>query len=79
MDRKGFISNRNLCQIASLDTLKASKQLKRWVEQGLLVSNQAVGTKNRVYLKPGAQEREEGPDLLSQASESKSENEKKLL
>ena len=71
VDRKGHISNRDLCQIAGLDTLKASKQLKRWVEQGLLVSNQAVGTKNRAYLKPGTQERGEEPDLLSQAPESK--------
>ena len=74
VDREGSISNRDLCQIASLDTLKASKQLKRWVEQGLLVSNQAVGTKSRAYLKLGAQERAEGPDLLSQAPESKSED-----
>lgn len=79
VDRKGFISNRNLCQIASLDTLKASKQLKRWVEQGLLVSNQAVGTKNRAYLKPGDQERGTGPDLLSQAAESKSNFDEKHL
>lgn len=57
--------------LRKLDTLKASRQLKRWVEQGLLVSNQAVGTKNRVYLKPGTQQGEDGLDLLSQAPESK--------
>ncbi|MDO5625270.1 MAG: ATP-binding protein [Pseudomonadota bacterium] len=73
VDREGFIGNKELCQIADLDTLKASKQLKRWVDQGLLVSNQTVGTKNRVYLKPGAQEKVQGLDLLSQGPESKSD------
>ncbi len=79
VDRKGFINNRELCQIANLDTLKASKQLKRWVEQGLLVSNQAVGTKNRSYLKPGTQDGGDGSDLLSMALESKTEDDKNAL
>lgn len=68
-------SNRELCQIAELDTLKASKQLKRWVDQGLLVSNQTTGTKNRIYFKPDTEGGDDNHnlDLLAKASESKSE------
>lgn len=74
VDRKGSISNRELCQIAELDTLKASKQLKRWVDQGLLVSNQTTGTKNRIYFKPDTEDGDDNHnlDLLAKASESKS-------
>lgn len=54
MDRKGPISNGELCAIADLDTLKASKLLKRWVEQGLLTPDPTKGKRNMVYLKPEA-------------------------
>lgn len=79
VDRNGSISNRELCQIADLDTLKASKQLKRWVEQGLLVSNQTSGTRNREYFKPDAESGAQSPRLLSESSESNSEHAKKLF
>lgn len=59
MDRNGPLGNGDLCRIAGLDTLKASKMLKRWVEQGLLVSDPSRGKRNMVYRKPG------GPDLLT--------------
>lgn len=52
MDRNGPISNSALCGIASLDTLKASRQLQRWVSQGLLVSDDRRGKRNTVYRKP---------------------------
>lgn len=72
VDRQGSISNSDLCQIAGLDTLKASKQLKRWVERGLLVSNQAIGKKSRVYLRPSTSPDGEGsPDLLSRNTDNK--------
>lgn len=54
MDRHGPISNGQLCEISGLDTLKASKQLKRWVEQGLLVPDATKAKRNMVYLKPVA-------------------------
>jgi len=53
MDRSGPINNRSLCQIAGLDTLKASKLLKRWVAQGLLISDDSRGKRNTVYRKLG--------------------------
>ena len=52
MDRNGPINNSALCQIAGLDTLKASKLLQRWVVQGLLVSDDTRGKRNTVYRKP---------------------------
>lgn len=52
MDRNGAIGNRDLCEITGLDTLKASKLLARWVEQGLLEPTDSTGKRNRRYLKP---------------------------
>lgn len=69
MDRNGPIANADLCQIASLDTLKASKQLKRWVDQGLLVADPTRGKRNMVYRKAGLSAAGEAPDLLSEADE----------
>ncbi len=52
IDRHGVINNRNLCQIADVDTLKASKMLKRWVEQGLLAMDASQGKQKTQYRKP---------------------------
>lgn len=48
----GPIANADLCQIANVDTLKASKMFKRWVEQGVLVADPTRGKRNMVYNKP---------------------------
>jgi ATP-dependent DNA helicase RecG len=37
IDREGFIQNAKLCEIAKVDTLKASRMLVAWRDQGLLV------------------------------------------
>lgn len=52
IDREGPLANSDLCQIAGLDTLKASKLLKRWVAQGLLVADTTRGKRHAAYLKP---------------------------
>lgn len=52
IDRHGPIANSDLCRIAGLDTLKTSKLLKRWVEQGLLVPDESRAKRNMVYFKP---------------------------
>lgn len=52
MDRNGPIGNAGLCKIAGLDTLKASKTLKRWVDQGLLVADPNRAKRNMIYAKP---------------------------
>jgi ATP-dependent DNA helicase RecG len=54
MARHGPISNSELCRIAALDTLKASKLLKQWVEQGLLIPEATKAKRHRVYYKSGA-------------------------
>lgn len=51
MDRNGPIVNSDLCRIAQVDTLKASKMLKRWVEQGVLVADTSGGKRHTKYFK----------------------------
>lgn len=53
MDRNGAISNSELCRIAGVDTLRASKMLRMWVEQGLLVADTSKGKRLTTYAKPG--------------------------
>ena len=52
IDRNGPIANSDMCAIADLDTLKASKLLRRWVEQGLLEGDASRGKRYIVYSKP---------------------------
>lgn len=54
IDRNGPIANSDLCAIAELDTLKASKLLKRWVGQGLLEADTSRGKRYIVYRKTAA-------------------------
>jgi ATP-dependent DNA helicase RecG len=53
IDEHGEIANADLCAIASIDTLKASKMLKQWVDQGLLEPMPGRGKRNMAYTKPG--------------------------
>lgn len=43
MERNGALVNSDLCRIAAVDTLKASKMLKRWVEQSVLTATIQAG------------------------------------
>jgi len=52
IDRHGSIANADVVQIAKLDTLKASKLLAAWREQGLLVALPGRGKRNMAYCKP---------------------------
>ena len=52
IDQEGFIQNAKLCEIAKVDTLKASKLLAGWREQGLLVALPGRGKRNMAYTKP---------------------------
>ncbi len=72
MDRNGPIGNADLCQIARLDTLRSSRLLKRWVDQGLLMPHPDRAKRNMVYLKP-AEVDSNGPDLLSMGLDNKLE------
>ncbi|RYF60237.1 MAG: hypothetical protein EOO27_06595 [Comamonadaceae bacterium] len=65
VDRNGPVANSRLCQIAGVDTLKASKMLKRWVEQGLLVADSSGGKRHTTYAKPASEAGGRAPGSLS--------------
>ncbi|MBP1149213.1 ATP-binding protein [Methylocaldum sp. RMAD-M] len=65
IDRNGPIGNADLCQIAGVDTLRASKMLKRWVDQGVLEQVEGRAKRNMAYRKPTQTETGRQPDLLS--------------
>lgn len=67
IDRNGALANADLCRIAGIDTLKASKMLKAWVDQGILVQQAAAAKRYTTYIKP-AQPPVQG-DLLSDAED----------
>lgn len=52
VDRKGSIANADVVRIAEVDTLKASKLLKAWCEDGLLLPLPHRGKRNMAYIKP---------------------------
>jgi ATP-dependent DNA helicase RecG len=51
VDRHGYVANRDLRQIAGVDTLEASRTLKSWVERGLLIADDSKGKRGTVYRK----------------------------
>lgn len=63
LDHNGSIANADLCRIAGVDTLKASRMLREWVEEGILEPMPDRGKRNMLYVKP--QHVQEGFDLLS--------------
>lgn len=69
IDRNGALANADLCRIAGVDTLKASKMLKAWVEQGVLEQLPDRAKRYTVYVKP-AQPPAQGV-LLSEAQDNK--------
>lgn len=67
IDRNGALANADLCRIAGVDTLKASKMLKTWADQGVLEQRPALAKRYTVYVKP-AQPPAQGV-LLSEAQD----------
>ena len=53
IDKNGAIANRDLRQIAGLETLQATRMLKGWVEKGLLVMH-GSGKRDATYRKPNS-------------------------
>lgn len=78
IDRNGFITNGQLCRIASVDTLKASKMLKKWVELEMLEVDMSKGKKNASYRKAGSAAEKKVIGLLSGLSDNKKEQSLKL-
>ena len=52
IDRNGPIANAELCRIAGLDTLRASKMLRGWVDRGLLQLLTGRSRSQAAYRKP---------------------------
>lgn len=52
IDKHGEIANKDLCKIAHVDTLKASRMLTAWVAQALLEPLPNRGKRNTAYAKP---------------------------
>ena len=69
IDRNGPIANSDICQIANVDTLKASKMLKAWEEQGVLIRLPERAKRNMAYTKP--EQPAEQASLLSEAEDNK--------
>lgn len=56
LDRHGSIANADVVRMAGVDTLRASKLLAAWREQGLLMALPGRGKRNMAYAKPQAPE-----------------------
>ena len=69
LDRHDTIANVDVVRIAKVDTLRASKMLTAWRDQGLLAPLAGRGKRNMAYAKPT--QRSEAPSLLSGLSENK--------
>ena len=52
VERNGPIANADVCKIAAVDTLKASKMLRAWVERGLLEPLPGRARSNAAYRQP---------------------------
>ena len=65
IDRNGPIANADVCRIAAVDTLRASKMLRAWVDRGLLVPLPGRSRSQAAYRKPGLAD--EQPGLLADA------------
>jgi ATP-dependent DNA helicase RecG len=63
IDREGAIANAELVRMARVDTLKASKMLIGWRDQGLLVPLPGRAKRNMAYTKPSTADNP--PPLLS--------------
>ena len=68
MERNGPIANADVCRIASVDTLKASKMLRAWVDRGLLEPLPGRVRSNAAYRRPAQPDEQLG--LLQGADDS---------
>ncbi len=77
VDRHGYIANADVVRITGLDTLKASKLLALWRDQGVLVPLPGRAKRNMAYAKPGGAD--VGLSLLSSTEDNNGEREEKPL
>lgn len=72
LDRHGTIANADVVRIAAVDTLRASKLLVAWRDQGLLVALPGRAKRNMAYAKPQAPEIAGSGALFSGVAENNS-------
>ena len=77
IDRNGPISNSDLRKIAEVNITDASRMLKDWVGQGVLLALPHRGRRNAAYTKPEAPA--EAPGLFASEFANKPKKEKSLL
>ena len=63
IDRNGPIANADVCRIAAVETLRASKMLKGWVDRGLLEPLPGRSRSQAAYRKPNLAD--DQPSLLA--------------
>lgn len=79
LDRHGMIANADVVRMAGVDTLRASKLLAAWREQGLLVALPGRAKRNMAYAKPqGPEIADPARPLFSEAMENNAHDGKKL-
>lgn len=71
LDRHGSIANADVVKIAGVDTLRASKLLGAWREQGLLAAVPGRAKRNMAYTKPGTTSEVDPQGLFSGSEENK--------
>lgn len=71
LDRHGTIANADVVRITGLDTLKASRLLVGWRDQGLLAQVPGRAKRNMAYAKPQAAELSDPGALFSTAADNK--------
>jgi ATP-dependent DNA helicase RecG len=72
LDGHGTIANADVVRIAAVDTLRASKLLAAWREQGLLVALPGRAKRNMAYTKPLGLEATAPTSLFSEAPDNNS-------
>lgn len=73
LDRHGTVANADVVRIAGVDTLRASKLLTIWREQGLLVALPGRAKRNMAYARPQGLETPGPATLLSEGRDNNSQ------
>jgi ATP-dependent DNA helicase RecG len=71
LDRNRFITNADLCKIANIDTLAASRLFSKWVIKDMLISDKSKGKRGTRYYKPGQAVEQLSLFLLSDLEDNK--------
>ena len=71
LDRNRFITNADLCKIANIDTLAASRLFSKWVIKDMLIPDKSKGKRGTRHYKPGQAVEQLSLFLLSDLEDNK--------